>query len=135
MVLYRKMAQGYKFIQKERPPLREHIQIRKQIAVFEQDIPTEKKIVIFRVLQEALNNFAKHGNGNLMELSLSKSGNTLHLNIQDNGQGFDMKKVQKGVGLESMRERVEISGGSFHVESGEGKGTTISASWSLGRDG
>jgi PAS domain S-box-containing protein len=111
-----------------------HIQIRRQVEAVEKDIPDVLKVVIFRVLQEALNNFAKHGRGNLVELSLLKSGDALHLRIQDNGQGFDVGNVQKGLGLESMRERVEISGGSFHIESGEGKGTAIRASWSLGED-
>ena len=109
----------------------DHIQIRKQVEVLEKDIPEFLKIVIFRVLQEALNNFAKHGKGDFVDLSLWKSGNALHLRIQDNGQGFDMGGVQKGLGLESMRERVEVSLGSFHIESSEGKGTTIQASWHL----
>jgi signal transduction histidine kinase len=109
----------------------DHIQIRKQVEVLEKDIPDVLKIVIFRVLQEALNNFAKHGKGDFVDLSLWKSGNALHLRIQDNGQGFDMGGVQKGMGLESMRERVEISLGSFHIESSEGKGTIIQASWHL----
>ena len=109
----------------------DHIQIRKQVEVLEKDIPDVLKIVIFRVLQEALNNFAKHGKGDFVDLSLWKSGNTLHLRIQDNGQGFDMGGVQKGLGLESMRERVEVSLGSFHIESSEGKGTIIQASWHL----
>jgi PAS domain S-box-containing protein len=109
----------------------DHIQIRKQVEVLEKDIPDVLKIVIFRVLQEALNNFAKHGKGDFVDLSLWKSGNALHLRIQDNGQGFDMGGVQKGLGLESMRERVEVSLGSFHIESSEGKGTLIQASWHL----
>jgi len=109
----------------------DHIQIRKQVEVLEKDIPDVLKIVIFRVLQEALNNFAKHGKGDFVDLSLWKSGNALHLRIQDNGQGFDMGGVQKGLGLESMRERVEVSLGSFHIESSEGKGTIIQASWHL----
>ena len=112
-----------------------HIQIRKQVEVLEKDIPEVLKVVIFRVLQEALNNFAKHGRGNLVELSLLKSGDTLHFGIRDNGQGFDAGNVQKGLGLESMRERVEISGGSYQMESAVGKGTTIRASWSLGGKG
>jgi len=53
------------------------------------------------------------------------------LRIQDNGQGFDMQKVEKGLGLESMRERVELSGGEFQVESISGQGTTIRATWSF----
>ena len=113
----------------------DYIQICKQVEVLEKDIPELLKVVIFRLLQEALNNFARHGRGNLVELSLLKSGDTLHLRIQDNGQGFDMGKVQKGLGLESMQERVEISGGSYHMESAVGKGTTISASWPLGGEG
>jgi two-component system NarL family sensor kinase len=70
-----------------------------------------------------------------VELSLLKSGDALYLRIQDNGQGFDVGKVEKGLGLESMQERVEISGGSYHMESAVGKGTTISASWPLGGEG
>ena len=112
-----------------------HIRIRKQLEALEKDIPEVLKVVIFRVLQEALNNFAKHGRGNLVELSLLKSGDTLHFGIRDNGQGFDVGNVQKGLGLESMRERVEISGGSYQMESAVGKGTTIRASWSLGGEG
>ena len=106
-----------------------HIGFQKEIEVLEKDIPEILKVVIFRVLQEALNNFAKHGKGNSVSLSLWKSGNSLHLRIKDNGQKFDIGKVQKGLGLESMRERVEISGGVFQVESSIGQGTTILATW------
>jgi PAS domain S-box-containing protein len=108
-----------------------HIQIRTQLEVLEKDIPDILRVVIFRVLQEALNNFAKHGRGNLVELSLLKSGDALQLRIQDNGQGFDVGNVQKGLGLESMQERVELSGGEFQIESARGAGTTIRASWLL----
>jgi len=108
-----------------------HIQIRKQVEAVEKDIPDVLKVVMFRVLQEALNNFARHGRGTLVELSLLKSGDTLQLGIQDNGQGFDMERVQKGLGLESMRERVELSGGEFQIESVIGQGTTIRGIWRL----
>jgi PAS domain S-box-containing protein len=108
-----------------------HISVQKEITVSEKDIADSIKVVIYRLLQEALNNFARHGNGDRVSLSLSKSDSTLALTIQDNGQGFDMGKVQKGVGLESMRERVEISGGEFQIESGIGQGTTIRAIWNL----
>jgi len=108
-----------------------HIQIRKQVEAVEKDIPDVLKVVMFRVLQEALNNFARHGRGTLVELSLLKSGDTLQLRIQDNGQGFDVERVQKGLGLESMRERVELSGGEFQIESVIGQGTTIRGIWRL----
>jgi signal transduction histidine kinase len=57
------------------------------------------------------------------------------LEIKDNGTGFDVEEVLtrersgRGLGLESMRERTELSGGSFRIESAAGKGTTIRASW------
>jgi PAS domain S-box-containing protein len=106
-----------------------HIKVETKIGVSEQDISESTRVVIYRVLQEALNNFAKHGKGNLVELSLSKSDGIFEFMIRDNGQGFDMETAQKGLGLESMRERVELSGGEFQLESGIGQGTTIRAIW------
>ncbi len=111
-----------------------HITVQKEIGVSEEDISHPIKVVIYRVLQEALNNFAKHGKGTLVNLSLLKFGGTLYLKIQDNGQGFDADKVQKGLGLESMQERVELSGGIFKIESARSVGTTIRASWARGEN-
>jgi len=111
-----------------------HIMVQKDIGVSEEDISFPIKVVIYRVLQEALNNFARHGKGNSVDLSLTKSDGTFALTIRDNGQGFDVEKAQKGLGLESMRERVEISGGVFKIESASGVGTAIQASWPLAGD-
>jgi len=108
-----------------------HIKVQKQVEVPEQDISDSAKVVIFRVLQEALNNFAKHGKGDRVDLSLSKSDRNFALMIRDNGQGFNVAKAQRGLGLESMRERVELSGGEFQIESIIGQGTTIRARWGL----
>ena len=55
----------------------------------------------------------------------------MQLVVQDNGRGFDANKVVKGFGLFTMKERAELSGGTFAVESGE-EGTTIRVSWPLG---
>jgi len=106
-----------------------HIKVQKQFEVSEADISDSIRVVIFRVLQEALNNFAKHGKGDRVDLSLSKSDSKFALLIQDNGQGFIVAKAQRGLGLESMRERVELSGGEFQIESIIGQGTTIRAMW------
>ncbi len=70
-------------------------------------------------------------------LSLRKTDQAIELVIQDNGQGFDLSKAQApdstthGLGLESMRERTELSGGSFQIESTVGKGTIIRARWPI----
>ena len=108
-----------------------HILIQTEIGITERDISDGIRVVIFRVLQEALNNFARHGNGRRVEIALSKTDRNFSLLIRDDGQGFDMEKVQMGLGLESMRERVELSGGEFQIESIIGQGTTIRAIWSI----
>ena len=93
--------------------------------------------MIYRLTQEALNNIAKHSQADLVRLSLKKEGAQIELVIKDNGMGFDLEEIlssersKRGLGLSSMRERTELSGGKFMIESTPGKGTTIRASWPL----
>ena len=108
-----------------------HLQVQNQIDIQEQDVPEPLKIVIFRVLQEAMNNIAKHSRGEQVSLALRRINGTVVLTIRDNGIGFDLKNSRRGLGLSSMKERAELSGGSFTVESSIGKGTLIRASWPL----
>ena len=103
-------------------------------------MPNVYKTVIYRVTQETMNNIAKHSHADVVRLSFRKMDGKMELTIQDNGWGFNLEKVRsqetmkRGLGLLSMRERTEFSGGSFAIESAEGKGTTIRASWPLGRE-
>jgi signal transduction histidine kinase len=93
------------------------------------------KTVIYRVLQEALNNVAKHSGADSITIFLTKRNDTIELTIEDNGRGFDLKEAldvdgsKRGFGLGSMKERLELSGGSFSLESVRREGTTIRASW------
>ena len=113
------------------------IRIEQEIEIKEGDVPPPLKIVVFRVIQETMNNIAKHSHANLVRLSLRKLNDRMELILQDNGQGFNLEKARsketakRGLGLASMRERTEFSGGSFDIESAEGKGTIIRASWPL----
>ncbi len=99
--------------------------------------PTEfLKHVIYKILQETLNSIASRSKANLVCLFLSKRNGTVELTIQDNGEAFDMKREDLAgsrlvCGLDSMRERTEIAGGSFAIESVIGKGTTIRALWPI----
>ena len=117
------------------------IRIEYEIDIQEDDVPHSLKIVAFRVTQEAMNNIAKHSQADLVRLSLRKKGSSLELILRDNGRGFNLEKVgsqettTRGLGLTSMRERTELSGGSFWIESIEGKGTIIRASWPLRENG
>ena len=103
------------------------IKVELEQALEESDIPNALKIVIFRVTQEGMNNIAKHSKADLVHLSLRKMDGRIELVLKDNGQGFDLKKVlgsestKRGLGLTSMRERTELSGGSFAIESSGGK--------------
>jgi signal transduction histidine kinase len=63
---------------------------------------------------------------------LNKRSKGIELTISDNGQGFDVEKTPRnGLGLVSMRERAELSNGSFTIESVKGKGTTLRMAWPL----
>lgn len=111
------------------------IRIEKQIDIREDDVPDSLKIIIYRVLQEALNNIAKHSKAVLVRLSLRKKNGAIDFAIEDNGLGFNLEEAlsvestKRGLGIASMKERTELSGGSFSVDSIRGKGTAIRASW------
>ena len=114
-----------------------HIHIEKEIGLQENDISVPRKVVIYRLTQEAMNNIAKHSQANLVCLSLAKKENNIELVIRDNGVGFDLEEVlspersKRGLGLASMRERTVLSGGAFALDSTIGEGTTLRASWPL----
>ena len=111
------------------------VRIERNISVAESDVPRPIKIAIFRILQEATNNAVKHANASRITVSLRHSDETIELAIQDDGQGYDPAGVStaggigKGLGLQSMQERAELSGGTYEIQSAPGKGTRIRACW------
>ena len=114
-----------------------HIQVERKIALAEEDVPAELKIVIYRLLQEGLNNVAKHSGARLVRISLGKDRQAIRLAIADDGRGFDPaarpgRNVRTGgIGLVGMRERTEFSGGRLRIVSAPGRGTRIAAAWPL----
>jgi signal transduction histidine kinase len=89
--------------------------------------PLESEETLFRVAQEALANVAHHSQARQVEIDLTWSGDQVHLSIRDNGKGFDLARASgKGVGLASMRERVEALHGTLLMSSSP-TGTTIEA--------
>jgi signal transduction histidine kinase len=98
----------------------------------ENEVPENLKIVIFRIIQEALNNAAKHSNAEWVNLSLVRGEKGIDLMVRDGGIGFDVqaaRKGQSGMGLVSMRERAELTGGTFSIESVPGEGTVVKVCW------
>ena len=95
------------------------------------DLMSDTEIALYRIAQEALANIAKHAHANAVELRLSFEEGSAVLCIQDNGQGirhFDtasMRIAGHGLGLLGMRERTELLGGSFDIDSDAHRGTVI----------
>jgi PAS domain S-box-containing protein len=114
-----------------------NIRILKLIEIEEDKIPDTLKTVIFRVLQESLNNVAKHSGADRVQLSLQQQGETVKLIVEDNGSGFDSEKplpqnvTGQGFGLASIRERIELSGGIFTLKTAPGQATRICAVWPI----
>ena len=112
------------------------IYVEKNISIEEGEIEEPLKIVIFRIIQEAFHNIGKYSQAELVELSLQKEKGMIEVIIEDNGVGFDPSRVsvgkngdKGGLGLAGMKERAELSGGSFFIESLPGSGTIVRASW------
>lgn len=95
------------------------------------------KITLYRVVQESLTNGFRHGGGATQCVSIAVEDDHLIATINDNGKGFDVRMVNTvgHVGLEGMRERVEILGGSFQLHSVIGQGTEIVVSLPLQVEG
>jgi signal transduction histidine kinase len=90
-------------------------------------LPLELGLCLFRVLQEALHNAAKHSGVKRVEVQLHEESGEIHLIIRDSGTGFDMDAALqgKGLGLTSMRERVRLVNGTISIESKPMGGTSI----------
>lgn len=84
--------------------------------------------VLYRVVQEGLNNIAKHAMACRVEVELTVDDQTLNLSIRDNGNGFDLEssgRHRKGMGLMNMKERVRSVQGAFELWSEPGRGTCV----------
>ena len=83
---------------------------------------------VFRAAQEALSNVAKHARASKVQITLTYLGDTLLLDVADDGTGFDASATTDGYGLVGMRERLSRVGGMLTVESSPGSGTILNAS-------
>jgi signal transduction histidine kinase len=95
--------------------------------------PLAVKIALARALQEALSNATRHGGGNNVITRVWADTRYLSLVVSDAGPGFDPSTVDPlcHLGLQDMRERAELLGGSFQIRSASGQGTSLRMCWSL----
>jgi signal transduction histidine kinase len=87
----------------------------------------EAEQALFRVLQEALSNVARHSQADRVAVTLKSENGTVKLIIQDDGIGYDAEHLTRGVGLDSMRERLAVVNGDLEVSSRKSKGTLVIA--------
>jgi signal transduction histidine kinase len=95
-------------------------------------LPEDTEIVLYRVVQEALTNVARHARASRARVELTETAEAVVLEVHDDGIGFDPAAEQPGgldhFGLAGMRERVELAGGTWTVWSRPGSGTVLTAS-------
>jgi signal transduction histidine kinase len=107
--------------------------VRAQLTAFAgvEQLDIARRTVLFRVVKEALTNVARHAKASRVEVFIQKLPDGIGMTIKDNGKSFQVERVMlrggKRLGLLGMRERLEMVGGHFHVDSAPGKGTTITA--------
>ena len=92
-------------------------------------LPVDNSLALFRVLQEALHNAAKHSAVRQFAVELFQASDSIHLIVSDSGVGFDPKiaKQGSGLGLASMKERLKLVKGTLSIESKTERGTRIAA--------
>lgn len=112
-----------------------HISVEEEIGIETHEFSDEINTVVYRIIQEALNNIGKHSGAATARIELHSRQDRIHLMIQDDGCGFDtasvyplQEQVIHGFGIQSMKERAEICGGTFYLISAPGEGTRIKVS-------
>ncbi len=104
------------------------IAVRCEVRELDRRLAPEIEIAIFRIGQEAMNNIARHAKAESVLIQLGLDGKDLHIEIEDDGQGFDpavSPHDRPHYGLLGMRERAELLGGTALIESAPGKGTRL----------
>ena len=107
-----------------------HFDLGKTLAVNAR-LETELETTIYRLVQEALTNVAKHAQAAHVAVQVTEDDGRAKVVIKDDGIGFSPQDPQSGFGLAGMRERVSLAGGTLEVRSEPGSGTTIRASLPL----
>lgn len=104
------------------------VEVHNEINGFnESSLNNTEKLMLFRIIQEAVNNALKYGKANNILIQLSADNHEITLLIEDDGIGFNIEEIKQngGIGLKNMQLRTEILKGKFEIDSSPHHGTTI----------
>jgi signal transduction histidine kinase len=108
-----------------------------ELGVSDAQVPDRLATVVYRSVQELLNNVAKHSRAKHVVVKLSVDDDSLLLEVRDNGVGLEKATPESrrhGSGLRNLRERAQMTGGQFNIVQAPGRGTLAQLSWRLGED-
>lgn len=88
-------------------------------------LSSSKQLMTYRIIQEQLNNVLKHSEADYVNIHLIQANGVVKLMINDNGIGFDSQQVKQGLGLNNIRNRLEVVHGNMLIESQPGQGCTL----------
>jgi len=109
------------------------LEVNVNISGKERRLESYIEVMVFRAMQELMGNAARHSQANLLKLNIDLTDNLIRASVDDNGKGFDYESVEndQSLGLKLIRERAEMLGGNFEVDSAAGKGTRVTFSLPL----
>ncbi len=101
------------------------LKVRFQHFGIQERLTSNFEIMLYRIVQELLNNIIKHSNATEAIVQFIKENNRLSITVEDNGNGFSGQEVTKGIGLASVKARVQYLNGSLSIDSESSVGTTV----------
>ena len=102
------------------------LEVNVTISGNERRLESYLEVMVFRAIQELLGNAARHSQATLLKVNVDLTDDLIRVSVDDNGKGFDVDSVQgQNLGLKLIRERTEMLGGTFEIDSAMGKGTRV----------
>ena len=103
------------------------VEVDLEIRLGEARLPTDVETTMYRIVQEALTNVARHAGASRISVLLTRKEHAVVVVVEDDGRGFDVGEATGGLGLLGMRERITLLGGRLRIEANPGRGTTLAA--------
>jgi signal transduction histidine kinase len=101
------------------------IDVTFQAYDLDERLPADLELLVYRIVQELINNIIKHAHATQAMVQINRHEELLSLTIEDNGQGFDPRKDADGMGLHSIRSRLDYLGGKMNIEASPGMGASV----------